>query len=214
MLPPSSRIGLGRGQQKLADILSSLELPSDCMHDPFGSSTTALPVDPKRVSLPTQVGQCQPERWLPPELAWPFTHPERLVLPEELWPDPLPRACHMISVEDELELAARLLDLGMAVLVPENSVATDGQGRLLLAGWFSVLHKATSDRLILDRRPLNATEVRVRPVRWPLGYQLALLCIKPWQNIAGRTQSVIAWAAACLAHSFLRMLRTLRVVLV
>ena len=129
MLPPQLSYWVGPRPAEIGRILSSLELPSDCMHDPFGSSTTALPVDPKRVSLPTQVGQCQPERWLPPELAWPFTHPERLVLPEELWPDPLPRACHMISVEDELELAAcSCLTWGWQFLSPRTLWPLMGKG--------------------------------------------------------------------------------------
>ena len=34
-------------------------------------------------------------------------HLESTILPEEAWPRPLPRCCHMISEEDELELIRR-----------------------------------------------------------------------------------------------------------
>ena len=61
-----------------------------------------------------------------------------------------------------------MLQMGMGELVPEVRVPLRPDGRPLLAGWFAVPHKAESDRLILDRRPQNATEIRLPgpPGRW------------------------------------------------
>ena len=74
----------------------------------------------------------------------------------------------MIEAGDEVYLARRMLQLGMATLVPEDQVPRRPDGRPLLAGWFAVPHKEGSDRLILDRRPQSATESRLHPSVWPL----------------------------------------------
>ena len=96
----------------------------------------------------------------------------------------------MISEEDERTLASKMLDIGMAVLVPEADVPRRPDGRPLLAGWFSVPHKDHSDRLILDRRPQNATELRLAPRPWPLGPQLTHLCLRPHQAVSGSAKDL------------------------
>ena len=56
------------------------------------------------------------------------------VLPMSEWPYPLPRACHLIDPEDEIELARRCLKNGMACLIREQDVPLDGEGRPLVGG--------------------------------------------------------------------------------
>ena len=66
----------------------------------------------------------------------------------------------MVAPEDESELRKFLLERGMAVLIKEEDVAVDDQGRLLLAGLFGVWHR-NGLRMILDRRPHNFGEARL-----------------------------------------------------
>ena len=183
---PSTEVGLGRGQQRLITALTELELGSLHVADPFSKGAScALSVDPSRVSLPTEVGTCLPELWVPDHLKWVLSRPSDLVLPEDAWPSPLPVPCHMISPENERVLVSRMLKIGMGVLVPEAQVPRRPDGRPLLAGWFAVPHKEGSDRLILDRRPQNSTERRVHSGAWPLGPQLTHLFLRPDHHIYG-----------------------------
>ena len=99
-----SKDGVGRGQAKLVEVLSSLEMSG---RDPASSlpgdfETVAMEVNPAKVSLPTTVGQCDPTQWLPPSLGRFFSEPDLLELPIDDWPSTLQRPCHMISEADEM----------------------------------------------------------------------------------------------------------------
>ena len=52
----------------------------------------------------------------------------------------------------------RLLETKMAILVADHLIPRDSLGNALVGGLFAVPKDAERDRLIFDRRPLNATE--------------------------------------------------------
>lgn len=54
-------------------------------------------------------------------------------------------------------MARKMLQSGMAELIPESELPRDRHGRILLGGLFSVPKNETEDRLIYDRRPENET---------------------------------------------------------
>ena len=147
-----------------------------------GGPTTALPVDPSRISIPANAGLIDPAEHLPEPLKTEFLNAERRVLPD--WQlRPTPKCCYRVAAADEPVLRKMFLESGMATLVASEDVPLAYSGRPLLAGLFGVQHKAASDRLILDRRPANDGEGRLGWARLPYGPQLARLCIAPGQHV-------------------------------
>ena len=80
---------------------------------------------------------------------------------EEFW-DPVGPACHKVRPEDDYEMCDRLLTSGMCTLVEESKLPTDSKGNILVGGLFAVHKDTDQDRLIFDRRPQNASELRLR----------------------------------------------------
>ena len=64
----------------------------------------------------------------------------------------------MVEQSNERALRHVLVHCGLASLIDEQDVPLDQNNRKLLAGIFTVPHKAESDRLIIDRRLQNSTE--------------------------------------------------------
>ena len=87
-----------------------------------------------------------------------------------------PKARHLVPRGSEEELYRLLLSRGMIVLVPEDQVPRGADGSPLVGGLFCVAHKAEVDRLINDRRPLNAVEGRLFWAQLPHGCLLSSLC--------------------------------------
>ncbi|CAE7206467.1 unnamed protein product [Symbiodinium sp. CCMP2592] len=113
-----------------------------CYFDSAGKAaakvaSTALPVVSSRVATPLQAGQVDPLDWLPPAQAWVVEHLEEMRLPEHLWSERV-LACHQVPAEEEPALADRLLEAGMAVLVPETELPRRSDGSLLSGGLFAV----------------------------------------------------------------------------
>ncbi len=142
-----------------------------------------LAVRPDRISVPVHAGTCDPAQHLTGRQLYEYRNIERLVQPEGRWELPLPRPCHVISLEDEAALRDRLLENGMARLVDEDEIPRDSRGRKLVAGLFAVEHKVGSDRLIIDRRLQNATEGRFGWAELPHGTLLCKLVVHPDQAI-------------------------------
>ncbi len=145
--------------------------------------TPPRPVVPARISIPARAGTCDPEKFLSGVQLRIYQNLDGLVLPEEQWEDPLPRPCHMVSVEDESVLRRMLCESGMAELVPESEVPRGRGNRKLLSGLFSVPHKIEKDRLIIDRRPQNATERRLGWSDLPHGTLFTRLRLGPSQAV-------------------------------
>ena len=89
-----------------------------------------------------------------------------------------------ITVENERILRLRLKAIGMAVAVPEEQVPRH-LGRHVVAGLFTVPHKADHDRLIIDKRPRNAMEGRLAWARLPHGSQLCGLRLGEDETLRG-----------------------------
>ena len=108
-----------------------------------------------------------------------------------------PKGCYLVPRECEKELHELLLRSGMAQLIPEEDIARGPRGELLLAGMFVVEHTRDRDRLIVDRRPANALEHRLRWARLPMGSQLGRLVVNRRQAVRGAGDSADAlWPAA------------------
>ena len=91
----------------------------------------------------------------------------------------------MISPADEVKLAKRMLEIEMAVLLPEEAMLRDACGRGIKGGLFAVLHKADFDRLINDRRPFNEWERRLQWAHLPHGSQLTYLVLGEGEHVRG-----------------------------
>ena len=70
----------------------------------------------------------------------------------------------------------------MIEFVPIDEVLHDGP-KVIKGGLFCVAHKPTSDRLINDRRPLNARENRLGWCALPAGHMLGQLILEDHQSV-------------------------------
>ena len=91
----------------------------------------------------------------------------------------------MISASDELALAKELLRSGMAVLISESLVPKSSDGTLLRGGLFAVKHTKGRQRLIFDRRLLNAGEAQLPWVSLPHGTQYCFCMLESHETIRG-----------------------------
>eukprot|EP00972_Heterocapsa_arctica_P004750 704948-Heterocapsa_arctica.AAC.1 len=73
----------------------------------------------------------------------------------------------------------------MAEVIDADAVPRDQHGRRIVAGLFTVPHKAESDILIIDRRPQNATEGRLRWAQLPHGSLLGQIRVRPTHHVRG-----------------------------
>ena len=70
-------------------------------------------------------------------------------------------------------LRHRMVESVMAVLIPEDSVPRGPQRANAAGVACAVGHEADNDRLIVDRRPQNACEMRFRWAKLPRGSMFA-----------------------------------------
>ena len=178
--PPRNPISL----LKLLDRLCDSDMrASDVDAVMADMATAALEVDPKRVSVPQKAGGLCPSKYLTSSQSSIYTNRESRVLDPP--PSILPKCCLMVSPDNEGVLREILLKSGMCVLIKEADIERRPDGRLLLSGLFAVPHKADRDRLIVDKRPPNAGETRLKWARLPLGSQMCHLLLRPSQHIRG-----------------------------
>ena len=142
---PGAPVG---GRARLAarlDILSSAQ-PGDVLQTD-GSSPTALPVDPSRVALPEVAGTIDPLKVLPPGRCEIFGDLESHVrMPPSRWPKPLPKGCHTLPLEVELDFIRSLIARRIGRLRPKRSVVVDPHtGQANVAGFFCVRHKPSKN---------------------------------------------------------------------
>eukprot|EP00438_Fugacium_kawagutii_P015754 Skav233443 [mRNA] locus=scaffold1486:339543:342293:- [translate_table: standard] len=175
---------MDRGPAKLNELISRIQLSQ---YDPSISFEDALSgakdVDPSRISLPDVAGILDPAVHLKGDrlkefLEMPSTIPSHK---QPLVDNP---ACHKISDEDWPVLLRKLYAADMITFLKKQDVLAEGR-KLIKGGLFCVPHKPESDRLINDRRPLNARENRLDWCQLPAG---PLLC----QLILTREQSIRA----------------------
>ena len=147
--------------------------------------TSAMEVDPNRISLPdpSVAGILDPTQHLTGQrladfLAMPVN------IPKVCDRDKDTPACHKVTDENWQAVLRKLYHSNMITFLPKSEVLRD-KGKLVKGGLFCVPHKPTSDRLINDRRPANIREDRLNWCQLPCG---PLLC----QLILEREQSVRA----------------------
>ena len=182
----STEEGWSRGRKTLLQALQGLGSAFD-EATPGKNFVGGVPlsVDPERIAVPEFAGLCDPACHLEAPFAEQYSRLEDIVKPECEWPDMLPKPCFMCPVEAEGRLRAKLFAAGMVQLVREEDIPRDPRGRLLVAGLFCVEHKESQDRLIVDRRPLNETEHRLKWTTLPHGTLFCRLRVKPSQSVRG-----------------------------
>lgn len=144
----------------------------------------ALPVQAGRVAVPEHAGLVDPVALLPPDRARVVADLESLRLPEALWGEVV-KACHRVPLEEETGLMLKLLETGMVTLLPEDQLPRSSTGDLMVGGLFCVAKNETEDRLILDRRPQNATMSRLVWAHLPAGACFCRMLLKDTEILRG-----------------------------
>ena len=93
-----------------------------------------------------------------------------------------PPACHKVKDEDWEGLLRKLHAAQMVTFLPKSQALKEGK-KLIKGGLFAVPHKETSDRLINDRRPLNARENKLGWCELPAGPMLAQLILEETESV-------------------------------
>ena len=120
-----------------------------------------IPILEERVAVPNVAGLCDPLDHL--------SEPRRTVfenlISEVAPPGPpigdLPIACCKVDPAAYPALVRKSLKANMVVVLPEINIPHSADGIIIVAGLFCVLHQELYDRLIVDRRPLNACGVQL-----------------------------------------------------
>ena len=104
---------------------------------------SALWVNKDNVALHNKAGGIRPADHLPAdEAAVLLAGADHLCKPESQWPSPIPRACHRVHPKAAKQLYRRMLDCGLAVLVPLSDIPRDSvSGEVLRGGFFGVPKK-------------------------------------------------------------------------
>ena len=147
-------------------------------------SNVAKDVKPDRMSLPTVAGIVNPCDYLKGEHLKAFKNMSADV-PHNHVPINPTKGCFKVQAEDKSAVFRKLLDSGVAALIPEDMGVRDIDGNLITGGLFAVDHKPDSDRIILDRRPFNELERRLVWARLPHGSLLTQLIVPKGFSVRG-----------------------------
>ena len=173
---------LDRGAAKLDDLIKRIRLSFyDSSLSLDEALTGVLDVDPSRISLPCEGGILDPLNHLTGAQLQEFKDmhlnvPHGLLVGKDIKP------CHKVEAQNWPFLLRKLFEAKMITFLPEAQVLKE-HGRVVKGGLFCVPHKAASDRLINDRRPLNARESRLNWSKLPSGQMLCQLILEPGQSI-------------------------------
>ena len=141
-------------------------------------------VKPDQIAIPSAAGGLHPRDHLTAE-----QYAEYRSVSDSLLPvadqGPHVKGCHKVRRDDDDALAERLLGANMACLIPEEKVARDARGKLLCGFFFALRKDEATQRLIYDRRPLNALERRRTWIRLPAAAMLTWLVLKPGEVLRG-----------------------------
>ena len=151
----SAQEPLSRGILKLAELVKVVKNSSYSSSPSVEKmSNVAKDVKPDRMSLPTVAGIVNPCDYLKGEHLEAFKNMSTDV-PHNHFPINPTKGCFKVQAEDKAAVFRKLLESGVAALVPEEMGVRDMDGNLITGGLFAVDHKPDSDRIILDRRPFN-----------------------------------------------------------
>lgn len=176
---------LGRGVQKLSELIKQLRSSGYQHGVPQVSdmAVSAWNVRPERMSLPEVAGIVKPEDHLKGEHRRQFLNMVEEV-PIGFVSNPT-KPCFKVLPQDQVAVYKKLLDSGVACLLPEELALRDERGNLITGGLFAVSHKPLTDRIINDRRPLNETERRLVWAKLPHGTLLTQLILPVGCSIRG-----------------------------
>ena len=163
---------LSRGSQKLSEFIDRIR-PDNSNYNPGPYnleelSKTAMPVKPERMSLPEEAGIIDPRDFLKGRNLEIFTNMAEVV-PHDIPPPNPTKAVLKIAPEDKQRVYRKLINSGVATLIPSEMALRDERGNIVSGGLFAVPHKTETDRVILDRRPMNELEKRVVMAKLPHG---------------------------------------------
>ena len=171
-----------RGTSKLDALISRIKIsqydPSISFEDALSG---AMPVNPERISLPEKAAILDPRNHLQGERLQQFLTMNSWV-PLEFAATKDSKPCHKVDPKDWASLLEKLHQANMIEFLPVEEALRDGQ-KLIKGGLFCVAHKPTSDRLINDRRPLNAREQRLNWCSLPAGPMLCQLILEKDQSV-------------------------------
>ena len=176
---------LSRGILKLSELVKVVQ-NSDYTSNLHTDRLTrvAKNVKPDRMSLPERAGIVEPQAFLKGKHLETFRNMARTV-PHGVEPDHPTVGCYRVEPQDVGEVNRKLLDSGVATLIPEEFAMRDSRGNIISGGLFAVDHKSHSDRIILDRRPFNELERRLVWARLPHGSLLTQLIVPKGFSIRG-----------------------------
>lgn len=107
------------------------------------------------------------------------------LVPHDVAPAAPTKGCFKVEPSELYQVNCKLLDSGVATLIPEDMALKDADGKVITGGLFAVDHKESSDRIILDRRPYNELERRLVWAKLPHGSLLTQIIVPPGYSIRG-----------------------------
>ena len=182
----SENDSLGRGLEELNKMVSIIR-NSQYSPGPYTVEelqSTARPVQPARMSLPEVAGIIDPVDHLKHEHLESFLQMPQTV-PHDVPPESPTKGCFKVNPEDVVEVYTKLLDSGVATLIPESQALRNSQGEIISGGLFAVPHKTDTDRIICDRRPMNELERRLIWAKLPHGCLLTQIILPKECSIRG-----------------------------
>ena len=177
---------LGRGLEQLEKLVTTIK-NSSYQPGPFEITeniSSAMDVRPDRMSLPEIAGIIDPSDHLKGEHLSSFNNILQEV-PHDCPPQQPTKGCFKVRQNEVVEVYCRLLDSGVATLIPQELALKDSQGKIISGGLFAVPHKSQSDRIICDRRPLNELERRLVWAKLPHGALLTQIIVPKGFSVRG-----------------------------
>ena len=176
---------LSRGLLKLDELIKKVKASQyGGINLASNLSNVAKDVKPERMSLPSTAGIIDPKKFLKGHHLESFMNMARDIPSHDTPVNPT-KGCFKVRDQDLIAVYHKLLDSGVAVLLPENQAVRDDEGRIITGGLFAVDHKPSSDRIILDRRPFNELEKRLVWAKLPHGCLLTQLIVPKGCSVRG-----------------------------
>ena len=177
---------LGRGLEQLEKLVTTIRNSSykPGPHEISENISCAMDVKPDRMSLPEVAGIIDPAHHLKDSHLTSFNNILQEV-PHDCPPQQPTKGCFKVKPDEIVEVYSKLLDSGVATLIPQELALRDNQGRIISGGLFAVPHKPHSDRIICDRRPLNELERRLVWAKLPHGALLTQIIVPKGHSIRG-----------------------------
>lgn len=177
---------LSRGLQELNKMVT-LVRNSQYSPGPYSAEelqTVAKAVKPDRMSLPDVAGIIDPADHLKGDRRKTFVDMINQI-PHDIVPENPTKGCFMVDPSDVVEVYSKLLNSGVATLIPVDQALKDSEGNIISGGLFAVPHKPQTERIICDRRPINELERRLVWAKLPHGSLLTQIILPKEYSLRG-----------------------------